>query len=70
MRRIETLLEFEMLLTIRCDHCRKSLSGIGHRYWRMKFCSVVCISAYQLRLEEDTNVKIRDLAFAHDKKAA
>jgi len=48
--------------TIRCDHCRKSLGLIIHRYWRMRFCTVKCPDAYQCRLEGVTKAKIKRLA--------
>lgn len=48
--------------TIRCDHCRKTLGLIIHRYWRMRFCSAKCLDAYQRRLEEVTKAKIKRLA--------
>jgi hypothetical protein len=31
---------------MRCDHCRKSFGLILHRYFRMRFCSADCLSAY------------------------
>jgi hypothetical protein len=46
---------------MRCDHCRKSFGMILHRYFRMRFCSADCLSAYQDRLNELTMVKIRCL---------
>jgi hypothetical protein len=46
---------------MRCDHCRKSFGLIFHRYFRMRFCSADCLSAYQDRLSELTMVKIRCL---------
>jgi hypothetical protein len=46
---------------MRCDHCRKSFGLILHRYFRMRFCSADCLSAYQDRLNELTIVKIRRL---------
>jgi hypothetical protein len=46
---------------MRCDHCRKSFGLILHRYFRMRFCSADCLSAYQDRLSELTMVKIRCL---------
>jgi hypothetical protein len=42
----------------RCDHCRKLLGVIVHRYWRMRFCSADCVIAYQRRLDEETKAKI------------
>jgi hypothetical protein len=47
---------------IRCDHCRKSLGLIIHRYWRMRFCSAKCLSAYQHRLDEAIKAKMKRLA--------
>jgi hypothetical protein len=48
---------------MRCDHCRKSFGLVIHRYWRMRFCSADCWTAYQNRLGEDTKTKIRRLDF-------
>lgn len=45
-------------MTLRCDHCRGPLGLILHRYWHMRFCSTVCMSAYQQRLRDDTKAKI------------
>ncbi len=47
--------------TLRCDHCRKELGHYVHRYWRMRFCSSACMTAYQQRLAETTKTKIRRL---------
>jgi hypothetical protein len=44
---------------MRCDHCRKSFGLILHRYFRMRFCSADCLSAYQRRLDDLTKLKIR-----------
>jgi len=33
-----------------CDHCRGKLRLGVHRYWRMRFSSAACMSAYQQRL--------------------
>jgi len=49
------------LPTLRCDHCRKELGLPVHRYWRMRFCSSACMTAYQQRLGEITKMKIRRL---------
>jgi hypothetical protein len=46
---------------MRCDHCRKSFGLILHRYFRMRFCSADCLSAYQRRLDGLTMIKIRSL---------
>jgi hypothetical protein len=46
---------------MRCDHCRKSFGLILHRYFRMRFCSADCLSAYQRRLDDLTMIKIRSL---------
>jgi hypothetical protein len=46
------------LMTLRCDHCRKELGLITRRYWRMRFCSEACASAYQRRLDRSTRDKI------------
>jgi len=44
---------------LRCDHCRRELSGIGvHRYCHMQFCSSSCMTAYQQRLTQETKAKI------------
>ena len=47
----------------RCDHCRKSFGLIIHRFWRMRFCSADCLTAYQRRLDKETIAKIRWLDF-------
>jgi hypothetical protein len=49
---------------LRCDHCRKLLGVIVHRYWRMRFCSADCVIAYQRRLDEETKAKISLLRVA------
>jgi hypothetical protein len=46
---------------MRCDQCRKSFGLILHRYFRMRFCSADCLSAYQRRLADLTLIKIRSL---------
>jgi len=46
---------------MRCDHCRKSFGLILHRYFRMRFCSADCLSAYQRRLDGLTMIKICSL---------
>jgi hypothetical protein len=46
---------------MRCDHCRKSFGLILHRYFRMRFCSADCLSAYQRRLDGLTVTKIESL---------
>ena len=46
---------------MRCDHCRKSFGLILHRYFRMRFCSADCLSAYQRRLDDLTMIKFRAL---------
>ena len=43
---------------MRCDYCRKSFGLILHRYFRMRFCSADCLSAYQRRLDDLTMIKI------------
>ena len=48
-------------MTIKCDYCRGSIGLNGHRYWRMRYCSVECVTAYQHRLDEGTVGKIRCL---------
>lgn len=48
-------------MTLRCDHCRRTLGLMVHRYWRMRFCSTACIAAYQRRLHDDTKQKIADI---------
>jgi hypothetical protein len=48
---------------MRCDHCRKSFGLIIHRFWRMRFCSADCLTAYQRRLDKETIAKIRWLDF-------
>jgi hypothetical protein len=47
--------------TLRCDHCRREIRVRVHRYWRMCFCSSVCMTAYEQRLAEETKMKIRRL---------
>lgn len=49
---------------LRCDHCRKSLGVIVHRYGGMRFCSADCVTAYQRRLDEATKAKINLLRAA------
>jgi hypothetical protein len=49
---------------MRCDHCRKSFGLILHRYFRMRFCSADCLSAYQRRLADLTMIKIRSLGLS------
>ena len=49
------------VLALRCDHCRGDLGLHVHRYWQMRFCSLVCVTAYQQRLAEETRMKIRRL---------
>jgi hypothetical protein len=47
----------------RCDFCGGRL-GLGiHRYYRMRFCSEAHMRAYRWRLTEETQAKIRRLAF-------
>jgi hypothetical protein len=48
-------------MTVRCDHCRRSLGLIVRRYWHMRFCSAGCMQAYQQRLQDDTKEKIAKL---------
>jgi len=48
-------------MTLRCDHCRGQLGAGVQRYWHMRFCSAVCMQAYQRRLKESTRRKIRRL---------
>jgi hypothetical protein len=46
--------------TFRCDNCRRLLAGQIQHYWHhMRFCSAVCVAAYQRRLDERTMAKIR-----------
>ena len=42
----------------RCDHCRRSLGLIVHRYWRMRFCSAACVERYKQRLQTETKANI------------
>jgi len=49
---------------MRCDHCRKSFGLIPHSFWRMRFCSADCLTAYQRRLDKETIAKIRRLDFS------
>jgi hypothetical protein len=46
---------------MRCDHCRNAFGLILHRYFRMRFCSADCLSAYQRRLDDLTMIKIQSL---------
>ena len=48
-------------MTTKCDYCRGLLGLNAHRYWRMRYCSVECVTAYQRRLDEGTVGKIRCL---------
>jgi len=48
-------------ITVRCDHCRTEVGLSVHRYWRMRFCSLTCMTAYQKRLTQETKAKIRHL---------
>jgi hypothetical protein len=41
-----------------CDCCRNELGSFPHLYWRMRFCSLACMSAYQHRLSPRTREKI------------
>lgn len=41
-----------------CDYCRSKLGSRVHLYWRMRFCSLACVSAYQQRLSPQTRQKI------------
>jgi len=50
---------------MRCDHCRKPFGLILHRYFRMRFCSADCLTAYQGRLDDLTVIKIRCLELPH-----
>ena len=36
----------------RCDYCRKPFGLVVHRYFRMRFCSLGCLKAYQERLDK------------------
>jgi hypothetical protein len=38
------------LAQAQCDCCRNELGPFPHVYWRMQFCSLNCMSAYQRRL--------------------
>jgi len=49
---------------IRCDHCRRQLGREIHRYWQMRFCSLVCVEGYRSRLDEDTQLKVDEIDFA------
>lgn len=48
-------------MMLHCDHCRGSLGAPARRYWQMRFCSAVCVAAYQRRLADGTRAKIRRL---------
>ncbi len=41
-----------------CDYCRNELGSFPHLYWRMRFSSLACLSAYQRRLSSQTREKI------------
>ena len=41
-----------------CDYCRDELGSFLHLYWRMRFCSLACMTAYQRRLSPQTREKI------------
>ena len=41
-----------------CDYCRNKLGPSPHSYWRMRFCSLACMAAYQQRLSPQTREKI------------
>ncbi len=45
-------------VSLRCDHCRGKLRFGGPCYWRMRFCSTACMSAYQQRLAPETQEKV------------
>jgi hypothetical protein len=46
------------LTPFQCDYCRNELGPSPHLYWRMRFCSLTCMSAYQRRLSSQTREKI------------
>ena len=48
----------ELARTLRCDDCREELGLAAQRYWRMQFCCLACMTAYQQRLGPETKVKI------------
>jgi hypothetical protein len=50
-----------LLMTNKCDHCRRSLGLNAYRYWRMRFCSADCVKAYRQRLDEVTLGKVHCL---------
>lgn len=45
-------------MKVRCDHCRRRLGLLVHRYWHMRFCSAACLQDYQQRLHDETRAKI------------
>jgi len=47
--------------TLCCDYCRGKLGFRVHRYWHMRFCSMVCMNTYRQRLSPDTQQKITQL---------
>jgi hypothetical protein len=49
------------VMTLRCDHCRRPLGALVRHYWHMRFCSAVCMQAYQGRLADVTKEKIAKL---------
>jgi hypothetical protein len=48
--------------SLRCDHCRGNLGFRVQHYWRMRFCSANCATAYQKRLSARTQAKMRALS--------
>jgi hypothetical protein len=44
-----------------CDNCRAKLKFCTHHYWRMRFCSTACMTAYQQRLSAQTRQKIYEI---------
>jgi hypothetical protein len=56
--------------TLRCDHCREAFGIRVHCYWRMHFCSSMCMTAYQQRLAPETKVKISELEASQENLAA
>jgi len=51
-------------MSLRCDHCRRTLNRSVHRYWRMQFCCTACGEGYRQRLQTETRTKISLLDIA------
>jgi hypothetical protein len=58
MSLLDTLASKSILAPSQCDYCRDELGPFPHCYWRMRFCSLACMNAYQRRLSPQTKAKI------------